>query len=84
MRSRRINAETAVVFFVYAQTMDPYGDEPDLPPELQQVGRVFFAVDPADGIAVSFRDLPKDTHEALTEKRRTVDAEGWGRLSSDA
>jgi hypothetical protein len=46
---RRIDPETAHVFFVYAQTLDPYGDGPHLPPERQQVGREYFAIDPREG-----------------------------------
>jgi hypothetical protein len=80
--ARRINAVTATVFFVYAQTLDPYGDDPNLPPELHQVGREFFAVDPADGVAVLLYELPPEKQEALEGRRRTADAEGWRRVLS--
>src|SRR5262245_36897599 len=32
--ARCINGDTATVFFIYAQTLDPYGDNPDLPRNL--------------------------------------------------
>lgn len=73
----RIDPDTAEVFFIYAQTLDPYGDDPDLPEELQQVGRQFFAVDPSEGLAVSFYDLSAETRDALEVKRGDADAEGW-------
>jgi hypothetical protein len=48
----RIAPATADVFFIYAQTLDPYGDDPHLPAELQQMGREFFTVDPGEDVAV--------------------------------
>lgn len=68
------------MFFIYAQTLDPYGDDPDLPEELQQLGREYFAVDPSEGVAVSLRDLPEATRTALEEKRRLAEREAWRRL----
>ena len=73
---RELDPAEANVFFDYAQTLDPYGDDPDLPEELQQIGREYFAVTP-DGIAVSFHDLPAKTVEALKEKQTQVDRKGW-------
>jgi hypothetical protein len=73
----RINPTTATVFFDYAQIIDPYGDDPELPEECQCVGRVFFAVDPDDRIAVCFYDLPETTRAALDEKRAAADRDGW-------
>src|SRR5262245_12656783 len=70
--ARRINGDTATVFFIYAQTLDPYGDNPDLPPELDQVGREFFAVDPTEGVAVLLYELPTDTQEVLEGKMRVL------------
>ena len=73
----RINPETAHVFYVIAQTLDPYGDDPQLPDELRQTGREFFAVDPEERVAVHFHDLPEATREALAEMRHAANAEGW-------
>jgi hypothetical protein len=39
----QIDPETAEVEWIYAQTLDPYGDYPDLPEECQCVGREYFA-----------------------------------------
>ena len=43
---RRIDPTTANVFFRHAQIFDPDGDDPDLPEEMDQLGRVYFVVDP--------------------------------------
>ena len=61
----KIDAATAEVFWEYAQTLDPYGIEPDLPERYQQVGREYFARRRGRDICVSFHDLPKATCEAL-------------------
>jgi hypothetical protein len=79
---RRVNPETAHVFFRYAYVVDPYGDHPDLPEELCCVGRMFFAVDPKEGIAVSFDDLPKATLNALRDKQDGANRAGWKRLGA--
>jgi hypothetical protein len=74
---RRIDPETAQVFFIYALTLDPYGDGPELPEEYRQGGREFFAVNPDEGVAVWLGDLPTKTREALAAKRDVADREGW-------
>ena len=79
---RRINPETAHIFFRYAYVIDPYGDDPDLPEEFRCTGRVFFAADPEEGVAVSFEDLPEPTLEALRDKRDEADRAGWRRLGA--
>jgi hypothetical protein len=58
----------------------PTGDDPDLSEEMQQVGREYFAVDPNEGTAVALYDLPEGTREALADKRRLAESEGWKRL----
>jgi hypothetical protein len=40
---REIDPETAEVMWVYAQTLDPYGIDPELPEECYSVGREYFA-----------------------------------------
>jgi hypothetical protein len=77
--ARRINPETANVFFIYGEVLDPYGDG-GLPEEASCVGRMFFAADPGDGVAVSFYDLPEVTREALDGKWQKANREGWKRL----
>jgi len=76
---RRIKPETACVFFIYAQVLDPYGDR-GLPEELDCVGREFFAADPEEGVAVSFGDLPEVTRQALEVKMRNANRKGWERV----
>jgi hypothetical protein len=65
---REIDPETAEVEWVYAQTLDPYGDDPDLPEEYQQVGREYFARSPGSNVWVCFGDLPEATRDILWEK----------------
>jgi hypothetical protein len=67
---KHIDPATAEVFWSYEQTMDPYGIDPDLPEELQQVGREYFARSPGSDIWVCFRDLPEATRTALWEKHK--------------
>jgi hypothetical protein len=47
---RQIDPETAEVDWIYAQTLDPYGDHPDLPEEYQQLGREYFARSPGANV----------------------------------
>jgi hypothetical protein len=67
---RQVDPETAEVDWVYAQTLDPYGDYPDLPPEEQQVGREYFARCPGTDLWINFHDLIDATREALWEKHK--------------
>jgi hypothetical protein len=67
----KIDPETAEVEWCYAQTLDPYGIDPDLPEEYQQVGREYFARSPGSDIWVSFHDLPATTRDALWEKHKS-------------
>ena len=67
----KINPETAEVCWIYAQTLDPYGVRPDLPEDCQQVGREYFARSPQSDIWVSFKDLPKETRDALWETHKS-------------
>jgi hypothetical protein len=74
----RIDPATAEVWFLYGQVLDPYGDgEIDPESEAYCVGRVWFACDPSEQVAVSFDDLPDATRDALDDKRQTADREGW-------
>lgn len=72
----RIDPETARVFFIYAEVIDPYGDS-GVPEEWSCIGRTFFAVDPHEGVAVEWSDLPETTREALEAERDVADREGW-------
>jgi hypothetical protein len=65
---RHIDPETAEVMWEYVQTLDPYGIEPELPEEFQQVGRGYFARSPGSDVWVWFGDLPDATREALWAK----------------
>ena len=67
----KIDPATAEVDWSYEQTLDPYGIDPDLPEELQQVGRQYFARAPGSDIWVSFYDLPDETRKMLWNKLRT-------------
>ncbi len=65
---RRIDPDTAEVFWRHAYVADPYGVDPDLPEELRCIGRVFFARSPGSDIWVSFYDLPDEVREKLWTK----------------
>ena len=65
-----IDPETAEVEWTYALTLDPYGVYPDLPEELQQVGREYFARSPGSNVWVRFGDVPKETRDVLWEKHK--------------
>jgi hypothetical protein len=78
---RQIDPETAEVDWWYAQTLDPYGVDPDLPEECQQIGREYFACDPGSDVWVSFGDLPDATRSALWEKHKSKLAFPAGLLS---
>jgi len=41
-RSTKIDPYSATMVWSYAYTLDPYGLQDDLPPELQQIGREYF------------------------------------------
>jgi hypothetical protein len=60
-----IDPSTAEVDWAYAQTLDPYGVDPDLSEECAQVGRVYFARSPESDIWVWFGDLPNEVRESL-------------------
>src|SRR5262252_5764065 len=49
-----IDPETAIVDWVYGETLDPYGDDPNLPAEFRCVGREYFARSPNNDVWVSF------------------------------
>jgi len=68
---QQIDPETAEVDWNYAYTLDPYGVDPDLPEELQQVGREYFARSPGSDVWVSFHDLPDATRDALWKKHKS-------------
>jgi hypothetical protein len=67
----KIDPETAEVDWTYAQTLDPYGVDPDLPEEYWQVGREYFARSPGSDVWVWFGDLPDATRKALWERHRS-------------
>jgi hypothetical protein len=64
-----IDPETAEVEWVYVRAMDPYGIDPDLPEELHQTVRGYFARSPG-GAWVCFYDLPDATRNALWQKHK--------------
>jgi hypothetical protein len=59
----QIDPETAEVFWTYAQVMDPYGDDPNLPEEYECVGRAYFARSPKPDVWVEFSDLSDATRD---------------------
>jgi hypothetical protein len=62
----KIDPQTAEVTWWYAETLDPYGVH-NLPPEIRQIGREYFARHPGREIWVWFGDLPDVTSTKLME-----------------
>ena len=67
-----IDPDTAEVLWSYEQTLDPYGVMPEIPDELWQVGREYFARSPRSDVWVWFGDLPDPVREALWKKHWKV------------
>ena len=65
---RKIDPETAEVTWRWGLTLDPYGIHPDLPKEMRQVQRNYFARSPGSDMWVHFGDLPEATRKILSEK----------------
>jgi hypothetical protein len=63
-----IDPSTAEFDWNYAKTLDPYGDRLPLLPELEQVGREYFARAPDSDIWVNFGDLPDVTRDAIWKR----------------
>src|SRR5215208_7073171 len=68
--AEHIDPETAEVDWTYAIIGDPYGIDPDMPEELQSVGRAYFARSPNSDIWVSFDDVPQGVASQLWNKHR--------------
>lgn len=66
---RRINPDTAEVFWTYGQIADPYGFG-NLPPGYECLGPLHFARRPGSEIWVEFGDLPQATLDALRERMK--------------
>ena len=65
----KIDPATAEVTWRYALTLDPYGVRPELPEEVRQVGREYFARAPGSEVWVHFHDLPDEVRAALLKGR---------------
>jgi hypothetical protein len=50
--SQYARKQTAEVDWRYAQVLDPYGVDPDLPEECQCIGRAYFARSPETEVSV--------------------------------
>ena len=68
----KIDPQTAEVTWCYTQTLDPYGIEPNLPEEFQQVGREYFACAPESDVWVWFGDLPEGARDTLWEQHKST------------
>jgi hypothetical protein len=64
----KIDPETAVVMWTYAQVLDPYGVYPPPSDECDAVGRAYFARSPKSDIWVCFYDLPIAVSNRLWER----------------
>ncbi len=68
---RKIDPNTAEVWWNWADTSDPYCVYPHPPGEYQCVGRVYFARSPGSDIWVLFSDLPDETERRLWERHKS-------------
>jgi len=62
---RQIDPESAEVTWCCERVLDPYGIYPDLPPEADCAGRLYYARNPGSDIWIEFGDLPDATVNAL-------------------
>ena len=67
----KIDPSTAEVSWCYAQVLDPYGVDAELPEECQCVGRAYFARRPDSEVWVWFGDLPAKSRDALWERHKS-------------
>jgi hypothetical protein len=67
----QIDPEIAEVEWSYAQTLNPYGNDPDFPEGYRQVGREYFTRSPGGDVWVWFGDLPNATRSRLWEKHKS-------------
>lgn len=74
--AKRIDPQTALMVWWYAQTCDPYDLGYDLPDEARQVGREYFLVDPIDECPVLVDDV-RDLHPDVPDDE-------WDRLMAAA
>jgi hypothetical protein len=71
LAASQIDPETAEVEWTYVQILDPYGLCENIPDELWQVGRGYFARSPGSDIWVSFDDLPDEVSNKLWAKHES-------------
>jgi hypothetical protein len=76
-RAGLLDPETAEVDWSYRQIMDPYGLDLDLPEELQQIGRQYFARRPGSKIWVEYGDLLSDVRLKLAEREDETSDDVW-------
>jgi hypothetical protein len=70
---QELDPEIAEVMWDWVQTLDPYGVCPDIPDELNSVGREFFARAIGSDIWVQFSDLPEATAARLWQRIKAGD-----------
>jgi hypothetical protein len=61
----QIDPATAEMDCIYANLLDPYGVNPDVPEDDQWIDRVYFVRSPGSDVWVCVDDLPKETEKAL-------------------
>jgi hypothetical protein len=61
----KIDPETAEIEWFHGQSLDPYELGIDIPEEMSQIERHYFARAPGSGEWVEFGELPDETREAI-------------------
>ena len=67
-----IDPETAEIATFGSQIFDPYGEDPDLPPECDQIDKESFARAPGTDVWIHSDDLPKATSRRLGERSKVL------------
>ncbi len=72
-----IDPENCEIFWTYAETFDAYGLFV-VPPDMQQVGREYFARSLPDGEWVEYSDIPRETVAAIQRRIKAGAFDVWG------
>jgi hypothetical protein len=74
---RKIDPETAEIEWFHGQSLDPYHLGIEIPDEMWQIERHYFARAPGSDEWVDFGDLPDETREALWRRENArIEAAG--------
>jgi hypothetical protein len=73
---RTVDPNTARVFWIWGEMLDPYNLGVEIPPEGHCIGRIYFAITP-DKEWIEFADLPVGTVAQLRAQGALLDEDNW-------